>query len=214
MIDKLIDKLLDLVIAFFRNRQNRDKLVFNNLVAPAFSALEDIHTYYISQFHKYRDRLTNKDVAIEELIDQIEADCRFSEQHRIKLRELSGEAIQQYPEYKELFEAIYWYLTAVVDVDEMRSVPFFYQTGQRWFTGLISALKALLLAAHGKPLAANTSNLIRETVQEVLANEPEVRLATLRLIDGYTDNVQAFYANVSRHYAEAVVRHSADKKPA
>lgn len=90
MLD-LILKLIDRCIALAKRREESNKEVYSNFVAPIFDDFEEVHKNYLESIRRYRDLLKDSDIALNEnhpIFEELWGDSLFSASIRAKVQEV------------------------------------------------------------------------------------------------------------------------------
>jgi len=87
MID-LVLKLIERCIALVKRREETNRTMYTDFIAPAFADLAAVHRNYLDSFQRYRDMIMNADFVLNRqhpVIDTVAKDGLFSADLRSKI---------------------------------------------------------------------------------------------------------------------------------
>lgn len=108
---ELVLKLIDRCIDLLKRKEESNRRLFDDFVAPAFSDFEALHNDYIERFRKYRETIMTSDEPFHSghpIFNQIDVDNLFSASYRAKVWELEG--FVDHPVFGSFIQAIIRYI--------------------------------------------------------------------------------------------------------
>jgi len=191
MLLDLLDQLVDSCLQFGRQRQERQRPLFNDFVEPVYQLYQKVHEQYLENFKEYRATLTEGGAfasKTEELCGRLNRDYRFSPEQQAKVipfMELTRQQMTSYVRDDQL-------IGFISDIRSYLSRAFTEVCGTQYTGGTLRVMS---------PVFRNSlSGLLRKIVGESTLPEGAKQAAAARILDGIVNELQQGFEAVTKRY--------------